>query len=177
MKRRSTALLILASLVLAQISCGNSDVNSENTTDGAADTTIEETTDDGRIKDDLPEKNFVGKEFPILTTYWYDARNYIYADTQNGDVMNDALYESISNVEDRFNVDITLNDDEFIDTVDRTIHSLVMSGDDTYKLYYGHDTRTVQNALNGDFLDIMTLPDVNFDKPWWRGTSEFHHRR
>ena len=68
MKRRSIALLILASLVLAQISCGSRAVNSENTSDSTSDTTIEETTDDGKIKDDLPDKDFGGKEFPILTT-------------------------------------------------------------------------------------------------------------
>ena len=45
MKRRSIALLILASLVIAQISCGSRAVNSENTSDSASDTTIEETTD------------------------------------------------------------------------------------------------------------------------------------
>ena len=172
MKRRSIALLILASLVLAQISCGSRAVNSENTSDSASDTTIEETTDDGKIKDDLPDKDFGGKEFPILTTSWYNARNYIYADTQNGDVMNDALYDSISTVEGRFNVDITLTDDEDIGVVEKTLHNLVMSGDDTYKLYHGHDTRTVQNALNGDFLDIKSLPVIDFDKPWWRGTSD-----
>ena len=172
MKRRSTALLILASLVLAQISCGNSAVNSKNTQDSISDTTVEETTDDGRIKDDLTEKDFEGKEFAILTTSWYNARNFIYADSQNGDVMNDVLYESISNVEGRFNVDITLTDDEDIGVVEKTFQNLVMSGDDTYKLYYGHDLRTVQNALNCDCLDIMSLPNINFDKPWWRGTSD-----
>ena len=166
MKRRSLSLLILASFILSQISCGSAATSDDDVPTDAPETSIEETTDDGRISDDLPDMDFGGKEFPILSTYWYDARSYIYADTQNGDVMNDALYESISSVEDRFNVDITFNDDEFIDTVDRTLHNLVMSGDDTYKLYHGHDTRTVQNALNGDFLDIKSLPVIDFDKPW-----------
>ena len=30
----------------------------------------------------------------------------------------------------------------------------------------------MQNALNGDFLDIKSLPVIDFDKPWWRGTSD-----
>lgn len=172
MKRRLISLLALSSLLISQASCAGTGTQQDDTSGGTSDTTSEVTTDDGRIKDDLPAKDFEGKEFPILTTSWYNARNYIYADTQDGDVMNDALYDSISTVEDRFGVDITITDDEEQDAVAKTLHNLVMSGDDTYKLYYGHDLNTVQNALNGDFLDIKSLPNINFDKPWWRGTSD-----
>ena len=172
MKRRLISLLALSSILISQASCAGTGTQQDDTSGGTSDTTSEVTTDDGRIKDDLPSKDFEGKEFPILTTSWYNARNYIYADTQDGDVMNDALYDSISTVEDRFGVDITITDDEEQDAVAKTLHNLVMSGDDTYKLYYGHDLLTVQNALNGDFLDIKSLPNINFDKPWWRGTSD-----
>ena len=172
MKRRLISLLALSSILISQASCAGTGTQQDDTSGGTSDTTSEVTTDDGRIKDDLPAKDFEGKEFPILTTSWYNARNYIYADTQDGDVMNDALYDSISTVEDRFGVDITITDDEEQDAVAKTLHNLVMSGDDTYKLYYGHDLNTVQNALNGDFLDIKSLPNINFDKPWWRGTSD-----
>ena len=172
MKRRLISLLALSSILISQASCAGTGTQQDDTSGGTSDTTSEVTTDDGRIKDDLPAKDFEGKEFPILTTSWYNARNYIYADTQDGDVMNDALYDSISTVEGRFGVDITITDDEEQDAVAKTLHNLVMSGDDTYKLYYGHDLNTVQNALNGDFLDIKSLPNINFDKPWWRGTSD-----
>ena len=172
MKRRLISLLALSSILISQASCAGTGTQQDDTSGDTSDTTSEVTTDDGRIKDDLPAKDFEGKEFPILTTSWYNARNYIYADTQDGDVMNDALYDSISTVEDRFGVDITITDDEEQDAVAKTLHNLVMSGDDTYKLYYGHDLNTVQNALNGDFLDIKSLPNINFDKPWWRGTSD-----
>ena len=40
--------------------------------------------------------------------------------------MNDALYDSISTVEGRFNVDITLTDDEDIGVVEKTLHNLVI---------------------------------------------------
>ena len=177
MKRRSISLLILASLILSQISCGNEAPSNDKESPDSSDSTVEETsvdetTDNVRINDDLPENDFGGKEFPILTVSWFGAKSFIYADTQNGDVMNDALYESISTVEERFNVDISVNDGEVADNVDTIMHNLVMSGDDTYKLYYGHDLRTVKGALNGDFLDIKALPNINFDKPWWRGTSD-----
>ncbi len=171
MKNRMIASALLMALLLSIVSCQKTEGPEKESTSNISDTIIEETAD-SRIRDDLPEMNFNGQEFPILTTTWYDAKNYIYADSQNGDVMNDAIYESISSIEERFGVNITVTADEGLGSIGNTLHHLVMSGDDTYKLYYGHDLNTVSNGLNGDFLNILDLPFIDFEKPWWKGTSE-----
>ena len=40
---------------------------------------------------DLTEKDFEGAEFSILTTTWYNAKTYIYADELNGEIINARL--------------------------------------------------------------------------------------
>lgn len=168
--KRLISLFILSSMLLSISSCSGS-VEDEDTSSADSSSSYVETTDN-RLSDELEDKSFGGAEFPILTTSWYNAADYIYAETQNGDVMNDAIYSSITYVEERFDVDITVAADQNFDAVASTIHKLVMAGDNTYKLFYNHDLKTVSNALSGDFLDIRSLPCVNFSKPWWNGTSE-----
>jgi len=171
MKKQFTAFLLLIAM-LAASACGG--------TSGATDTTAADGTtapaetepEDTYVYDDLPDKDFGGAEWNILTTTWYSAPNYIYAETQNGDVMNDALYSARINTEDRFNVAIKLTANEDASPLAVTIHNIVLSGDDTYHLFYSHDTKTVGNAFSGDFLDLRSALDVNFDKPWWKGATE-----
>jgi len=167
-----SALLVLSMLVsvsCASASGGKSDTVSAGTT--APETTAEVTTSDPN-SDSLPELDFGGAEWNILTTLWYDAPFYIYAENQNGDIINDALYKSRTVNEERFNVKINLTADQQQKEVSDLIHSLVLSGDDTYHLIHNHDTYTAGNAMNGDFLDIRSLDYIDFDKPWWEGTPE-----
>jgi len=158
--------------MLAAVSCG-SETAGEDTT-APADTTTAETTEDNFVYDDLPEQDFGGAAFNMLTTSWYIAADSIYAESQNGDVLNDALYESRRSVEERFNVEIKLQveADPTTTLLPGIIHNMVMAGDSTYHLIYNHDVSTVKNALQGDFKNIRGLPNINFDKPWWNGTSE-----
>ena len=87
-------------------------VPSDNPQDTSSGSQGSETTapeeEDPYVWDDLPADDFGGKDFNILTTTWYTAAKYIYSDTQNGDVMNDAIYTTITTVEERFNVNINV---------------------------------------------------------------------
>ncbi|MBO5128375.1 MAG: hypothetical protein J6D10_12460 [Clostridia bacterium] len=132
---------------------------------------VEEAEETG-ISDGLPEKDFEGAEFSILTTIWYNAKTYIYADELNGEIINDALYNQRASVEERFNVNIlcTANDDHPV--VGQTIHNLVLSGDDTYDIAFNHDNESMNNTMQGDFYNLREFELLDFDKPWWSGTSE-----
>ncbi len=170
MKRRMISAILLASMLFA--SCGGGSVSTDTTaSDTTTAPTAEETTS-SRISDNLPAKDFGGKGFDILTTEWYNAPAYIYAESQNGDVMNDALWKSVTSVEERFNVDITCETEPGTQELATRIHSMVLAGEDEYEFVFGHDLLTVGNAVKGDFLDIHSLPNIDFSKPWWNGSSE-----
>ncbi|MCR5682887.1 MAG: hypothetical protein K6G29_10605 [Clostridiales bacterium] len=128
--------------------------------------------EDSFIPDELPEKDFGGAVFSILTTTWYTAKNYIYADEMNGEVVNDALFNQRSKISDRFNLEIacTANDNESV--VSTNAHTLVVSGDDSYHIVYNHDNLTMNNGLKGDFCNLRDFEVLDFSKPWWQGASQ-----
>ena len=179
MKKRVLNLLLALLLVSASVGCAQ---NPQETASADSQTTI--SADNAPVEDiviepeetgptdDLPEKDFNGAEFSILTTSWYNAKTYIYADELNGEVINDALYNQRATVEDRFNVNIlcTANDDYPV--VGTTVHNLVLSGDDAYDIAFNHDNESMGNTMRGDFYNLRDFELLNFDKPWWKGTSE-----
>ena len=136
-----------------------------------AETEVEE-EEDNFIGDGLPEKDFGGDTFSILTTTWYTAQKYIYADEMNGEVVNDALFRQRVKISDRFNVAVTCTANDDVPTVAATVDSLAASGDDSYSIVYNHDIKTMTNGLKGDFCDLRSFELLDFSKPWWQGTPQ-----
>jgi len=177
--RRKTYCLFLALLLSAWTAAGCAQ-NPTETEAGAnvsaevpsAEEIIPEETEDPSISDELPEKDFGGAAFELLTTTWYSAKNYIYSEELTGEIINDALYNQRAKVEERFNVKVncTANDDYGV--VGTTVHNLVMSGDDSYDVVYNHDNQSMKNTMLGDFCNLRSFELLNFDKPWWQGASQ-----
>lgn len=179
MKHRMISLL-LAALLTASALTGCSEKAADNggtaensaAPSGTAADMEEAAAEDEFIGDDLPEKDFGGETFSILTTSWYNAKKYIYADEMDGEVVNDALYKQRAKVSDRFNVNITCNDDNDLNPVSTMVHNCAISGDDSYSIVYSHDNMTMNNGLKGDFCDLRSFEILNFSKPWWQGASQ-----
>lgn len=178
MKRKTYSLLLALLLAFGAAGCAQDPAENAapdtSTSVTAAEETeaAEEETDDGTVPDDLPEKNFDGAKFSILTTTWYNAKTYIYADELTGEVINDALYNQRANVAERFNVDITCTANDDYGVVGTTVHNLVMSGDGTYDVAYNHDNQSMKNTMQGDYCNLRSFDTINFDKPWWQGASQ-----
>ncbi len=165
--------VLLAALMLLQLAaCGSSDGGdaADITTAVAIDeTTAEENT---YVYDGLPDNDYGGADMHILTTTWYQAKNYIYAENLNGEVINDALYEQRSEVSERFNVTISLTSKDDHGIVASNVDKMVLAGDDTYDMVFNHDLVTVGNALRGDFINILNIDGIDFEKPWWKGSTD-----
>lgn len=166
--------LLLALLTCSAMVTGCQEKTTEVETGDTAQTDVEsmETEEaDTTVRDDLPEKDFGGADMQILTTTWYEATKYIYAEEETGEVINDALFAQRAEVEDRFNVSIGVTAEDVYAVADM-VHNLAIAGDDTYDLLYNHDLLTIGNALKGDFYDLRSVEIINFDKPWWKGSTE-----
>ena len=184
MNRKLLSLLLAVLLACSAVTvsftgCSEkaADGSSEKTDAGTATPSAEagaaaEEEEDAFITDDLPEKNFDGDSFDIITTTWYEAKNYIFAEEMNGEVVNDALFNQRSKVSERFNVEVTCTANDMNDVVAANVHSLVLAGDDTYDIVYNHDNMTMNNGLRGDFCDLRSFEVLNFSKPWWQGASQ-----
>lgn len=173
MHKKICSFLALLLSVTTWTGCSKTETTeTTDTTNGTESKAVETEETDTTVRDDLPEKDFGGADMQILTTTWYEATKYIYAAEETGEVINDALFAQRAEVEDRFNVVIECTATEDLSGVSNTIHNLAIAGDDTYDLAYNHDLKSINNALKGDFYDLRKVDIIDFDKPWWNGSTE-----
>ena len=103
--KRLVCIVLLTGLLLSIISCSGTKTKSAEQTEVVQ---TEAETTDNYVHDGLPDTNFDGATMSILTTTWYEASTYIYAENMNGEVINDSLYNARLTISDRFNVNIAL---------------------------------------------------------------------
>ncbi|MBE6610843.1 MAG: hypothetical protein E7632_00005 [Ruminococcaceae bacterium] len=161
MKRYTTFLLLLCMLLA---SCGGSDAPADNTT------TAPETTAD-LYPDDLPDDLDFGGE-TVTFLYRQEILDEFYVDSQNGDIVNDALYDSLRAVEERLNINIeaipreghlTNVRDEYMNHITST----VMAGDGTYDWVDLMIGNACVKLREGIFRDLTQLDYLDFAKPWY----------
>ncbi|MCL1793592.1 MAG: extracellular solute-binding protein [Oscillospiraceae bacterium] len=185
MKKIVSFILISSAILIMLLSCG-SDQNDDNSAanDPEANSAennsggeSEETTENDiynmkareNAKDGLPEMDFRGEAFTVLQrSEW----NYEFlAESENGDVVNDAVYKRNLTVEERFNVKIETietagiwgQQDNFVKKVTNT----VAAGDDEYNIIAGYAAYMPRLQSAGHVVNLNELPYLSFDKPWW----------
>ena len=165
----SLYLCILTSCVL--YSCGDKST-SDNLKDdmhAAGEQSADETgaaDEREKISDGLPEADFGGYNFRI-----YTAPNFVEnvaAYEEIGDVINDTIYRANKIVEERFNIKITAlegaaGDVDLVNEIKKTIQS----GDEAFDISFAHDSLTGAAALEGYYINLYDVPNLDFAKPWW----------
>jgi len=165
--KKYTSIALLIALLASLAACGD--------TGTSADTTIsnEDTTTApvDQYPDDLPDDlDFGGEAVNFL--YRAEVLSEFYADTSNGDVVNDALYDSIRSVEERLNVDIVAvpRDGHLVGAREEYMghmNATILAGDDAYDwvdLMIGN--ASVQQKA-GIFLDVAENKYIDLEKPWY----------
>lgn len=175
--------LILCAMMLAPTfaSCseksqdgGETTASAENSAvPGTTDTVVDEAelTDYQKrqlIPDDLPDMNFDGAEFRVLTNA--DAYNgrviktiEIVAEEITGDACNDAVYNRNLKLEDRFGVKISCGT---ATNPESEVNTFVTAGTDDYHIV-GFETYQAATAISGkSLLDWNDATYVNLSKPW-----------
>ena len=109
MKPIRTALLLAALLTASLVSCGGDTTAAPTETDAGTAPATEAVTEAPRVKADLPERDFGGREFMfygrIYDNVW--SASDLYSHEEDGEQINDAIYERTMFIEDTYN--ITLN--------------------------------------------------------------------
>ena len=172
--RRTAALLALL-LTGAWIS-GCSDVGSSAVTTETADAgtaAVTESSADEVVRPEdfipasLPEVDYGGAEFRILM---WDAGNPLHVyfefdvEEQNGELLNDAIYNRNAVIEERFGVSIS---QESENDPSARLKKDVMSGDTSYQVIADWPTRLASASTNGYLLDLYTVPHLQLDAEWW----------
>ncbi|MCI8387489.1 MAG: hypothetical protein HFE63_03360 [Clostridiales bacterium] len=166
--KRITALLLLSAL-LSAVSCGdNSTTDDTNQTDSNDIDSVETTNAiDARkaVSDDLPERDFEGKEFTILTYDQLLTDSFVEGET--GDLINDAVYNRNRAVEERFKCKIgAISYANYDDTTSHVKRS-VLANDNDFSLISYHVVAFSGIVMDDLLMNWYDLDYINFSKPWW----------
>ncbi len=162
-----TALLVLASAA----SCGSGadgkpEVTAARTENAAAQVTEAETTDPHL--DSLPaDIDLGGMDIRMFGGVEQVNENELSVEEMNGEVINDAIFTRQLSVEQRLNVKIKPN--IFVQGGDAsgTLKKTVKAGSDEFDVYLANSYQTFPIAADGMFIDLYTVPALDFEKPYW----------
>ena len=178
MKTGKTISALLAALLTASAvtACSNvpagSDVPADNAASSGGDVAVEETeaeeTKDARlsVSDNLPEMDFGGQDFRVLTTTSKEFQFRV--DELNGEVTNDAIYNRNQTVADRFNAAVvTKLSDAPYDEITRLVKAASDECDIVDHFEYKAYTPIGQHC----YVDWNTIPYIDQSQPWWNRDS------
>ncbi|MBE6611035.1 MAG: extracellular solute-binding protein [Ruminococcaceae bacterium] len=167
MKRTTSILLLMA--MLAAVSCGDSGTTAD-TTASTDSTTTAAPVETGIPEPELPEKDYGGAEFTFLmrgrTASSYK-QIYIYTDEQNGEVINDAVYDRNRAVEEKFNIDIQAVEYNKDGEVLKAARQYVMSNDAAIDVINNEAYELGSLAGEAYLVDFSGIPHINLSAEYW----------
>lgn len=155
-------ICLLTAAVTAAVllfSCAQGAVSPETTTASpAAEVTEAETL----LADSLPEADYGGEAVRVAVGEY--AKQDFIAEEETGETLNDAVYRRNIAVEDRFNVLFEM----FYEVgAYNSVRRAVTAGDDSYDICDEMYQAVIPMATEGLLVDLGTLGNVDFTKPWW----------
>ena len=165
--KRTISIILLASLLAAQlVGCGETSVSDE-TTKVSEEVTESESTIDPASVSDLPDKKWNGREFRVLGRdgeYEQFTNFEIFSEGETGDLVNDAVYRRNSKIEDRYDVKIT----QYLSKEpQKELEKAVNAQDDLYDLTFSELHLIGALANSGYFYDLNSVDYLDFEKSYW----------
>jgi ABC-type glycerol-3-phosphate transport system substrate-binding protein len=166
MVKRLLCLFLAALILTAAAACAESGRDTGDT--GFIDTTVAETEEP---RPDIPKNDFGGETFMILYPDWGLYTDYFFADEQNGDQMNDAIYKRAITVEEFLGVSIEQYNPGGIVEIMPSMKASVMAGSDDYRLALTHCIQDLGNMMTSGYLyDWNTLSYIDMSQKYWNDT-------
>lgn len=160
-KRTMTALLFAAMLLCA---CSNDTTPS---TDGTAGQTEAPAVETEELWSSLPNMDWEGREFHVLgkeTSNWSFNTFEVYAESTNGEILNDTIFERNMTVENKYNVKIGYT---AVEDTSAELRKAVLASDSTYDLSFNWSVDIGSLAADGLMYNLHDLKYVDFSQPWW----------
>ena len=175
MKHTNLRILLLAALLTASLSviaCGGSEVSTPAETTGAdiSDETDASTETQSPYKLTLPDDlDFGGTDVYIYGWQTYESIEF-YAESENGDIVNDSVFRRNQSVEENLNVHLTFSEEGGRSGSEwgQKVSNANKAGDDTYDIVAGHTHRIGELSRSGDLLNLLDYEYLDLEQPWWR---------
>lgn len=170
MKKNLTALTLAMLMSLTAVSCGSENISNDTETSGDETTSSAQNNDDS-LYADLPTGSYGGETFTILNNSVTWAEYRIDSESQDGDIMNDAVFERTRYVEELLDVEIELIEQDLYSNTASYLANLVLAGDDSIDASFIGAMYNVANISKGIYIDLNTVAEFDFEKPWWDSNS------
>ncbi|MHB1153341.1 MAG: hypothetical protein ACYC00_13620 [Eubacteriales bacterium] len=165
-------LMLLSTAVI--FSCAEKQT-AENTGTTVSDSTAETTEPEINYAPDLPDTNFEGATFSMVSRddsfHSYAAHTHdLFAEEMTGDLMNDATYERNTRIAEKYNVEFkitTFNEATNEMAPNSAVEKAVKAGSDEFDLLLTHMINGATSAMNGYYLNWNNLPYIDSEKPYW----------
>ena len=171
MKRFLALFCAMLMLVSFAVSCGKTepaDTTATTTTvaveGGTTAATTPAETEPPKAFDSVPAQQ-LGGAFHIRYALADNCFEDFHAETLNGDVKNDLIYERNSMVEEKLGVDIQISWAEYPE-VNNECKMQVQSGTSDFSLFGGHRT-SLTLSHQGYQYDLAKIDALNLDGEWW----------
>ncbi|MCR5262642.1 MAG: hypothetical protein K6D94_02120 [Clostridiales bacterium] len=166
------AVLAVSASASALASCGESSDGvtpaSNNPETAAADEIVTEGETTESFDPGLPEMDYGGANFTILTkgvsayNEWGEVS--IWTESENGEVLNDAIYDRNRDIEEAYNIKIV--EYQSGSPANDTKKS-VSAGDNAYQIVMPAFGDSGSLASNGFLVDLFGVNYVDLSKKWW----------
>ena len=168
-------ILILSAVLIAVTACGDQE-NTGSEDNNSADTPSPQSPDNGvpenaevKITHDVPDIDFGGYAFTVLSRAGYDGIYWVsvdmYAESENGEPINDAVFRRNRILEEKFNIQIQeiQREADMLSFAQRS----VMSGDNDFDVAYPFMQNAGAMIQRGQLVNLYETAYLSFDKPWW----------
>lgn len=162
-------LLILFTIILSILimSCSESDITTDTvTTQNDVETETAETSEE--FLDNLPDDlDFEGATVTFLVR---DAEPWSYeiaVEEENGEIINDSIYERNRNVMERLNVEIVEIERAYSNDFIGAVRSDVLSDSGEYDIIAGYQYYMMGIVTEGIFHNIYDLPYIDVEASYW----------
>lgn len=169
-------ILIAVVMIVTFTACGDGNSGSTETTTRSngneSDITSPNAETTFSYDPKLPPADYEGRTFTILTKavsqYNEWGETSIWTEAENGDAVNDSIYQRNRSIEESYNIVITEYQSS---AVVSDIQKSVTSGDGAYDVVMPALGDSGSLAAGGYLVDLFTMDHLNFEQPWWDGRS------
>ena len=165
-------MILLITCIIFLFSCSTNNGEVQNDTI-SADINTQPVVTETQTGSKIEAVNLGGKEFVILDRqveglYTYSLAQFT-AVEENGNIINDVVYQRNLLVEEKFNIKI-VPVDKYYASGKNEIIKMCNSGEDIYATVATSLINCFSLALGGYLQDIKSIPYIDLNQPWWMGS-------
>ena len=171
---RIAAGLLLLALCAQTAACGESAAETTDTepTDLQETAAVTETVTETVFETDhLPDTlDFGGKTVTVHVRADDDTIKEMYAESENGDTVNDAVFRRNLEVEERLNISLNTVYNDGWANYGKTLtllNSTIAAGDPAYDIIAGWSAQIPSLVLKGCFMNLLDMDYLDFSRVWW----------